>query len=276
MRRFPVLLLLIVSISAALAQTQAERARAELNLGVHAYKQANYETAIQHFKNAVALDPTLLSGKLYLATANAVQVVPGVDSDENRRFAQNSIALFKNVAEDPNATSEQRLASLKGVASLYFNIRDLDTAKAYQERVIELDPNDPEAYYTIGVIDWTQTYKPRMEARTKFGLKPTEPLTDPIVCSEVRAANQDKVKEGMDVLTKALQLRPDYDDAMAYMNLMYRERADIQCDDPAARTADLQKADEWVNLTLATKQRKATQQRTAGTPPPPPPPPPKP
>ena len=34
------------------------------------------------------------------------------------------------------------------------------------------------------------------------------------------------------MLEKALELRPDYDDAMAYMNLMYRERADLQCDDP--------------------------------------------
>jgi hypothetical protein len=44
------------------------------------------------------------------------------------------------------------------------------------------------------------------------------------------------------VVNKALQLRPDYDDAMAYMNLMYRERSDIQCDDSAASSADLNDA----------------------------------
>ena len=33
------------------------------------------------------------------------------------------------------------------------------------------------------------------------------------------------------MLQKALQLRPDYDDAMAYLNLIYRERGDLQCDD---------------------------------------------
>ena len=54
------------------------------------------------------------------------------------------------------------------------------------------------------------------------------------------------IQEGIDNLNKALQLRPDYDDAMAYMNLMYRERADVQCDDPSARAADLKTADEWV------------------------------
>jgi len=68
------------------------------------------------------------------------------------------------------------------------------------------------------------------------------------------------VREGIDNLTKALQLRPDYDDAMAYLNLMYRERADIQCTDPAARSADLKTADEWVDKTMATKKAKAEKQ----------------
>jgi hypothetical protein len=71
----------------------------------------------------------------------------------------------------------------------------------------------------------------------------------------------------MENLHKALKLRPDYDDAMAYMNLMYRERADIQCDDPAARAADLKTADEWVDKTMATKKAKAEKgDRGAGPP----------
>ncbi len=61
-------------------------------------------------------------------------------------------------------------------------------------------------------------------------------------------------------LDKALKLRDDYDDAMAYMNLMYRERADVQCDDPAARASDLKEADGWVDRTMATKKAKAEKQ----------------
>ena len=52
----------------------------------------------------------------------------------------------------------------------------------------------------------------------------------------------------------------DYDDAMAYMNLMYRRTRDIECDDPAARAADLKSADEWVDKTLAAKKAKAEKQ----------------
>ena len=45
------------------------RARDQLNKGVQAYKNAKYEDAIEHFKNAVELDPSLINARLYLATA---------------------------------------------------------------------------------------------------------------------------------------------------------------------------------------------------------------
>src|SRR5260370_27229253 len=90
-------------------------------------------------------------------------------------------------------------------------------------------------------------------------MKPDEALSgrDKRVCPEMRGKNTANVQEGIDNLNKALKLRPDYDDAMAYMNLMYRERADIQCDDPAAGAADLKTADDWVDKTMATKKTKA-------------------
>jgi hypothetical protein len=57
-----------------------------------------------------------------------------------------------------------------------------------------------------------------------------------------------------------MQLRADYDDAMAYMNLLYREKADLECGDAAARADDLKTADEWVDKTMATKKAKAAKQ----------------
>jgi hypothetical protein len=71
------------------------------------------------------------------------------------------------------------------------------------------------------------------------------------------------------MLKKAIELRRDNDDAMAYMNLMFRERADIQCGDSKAGAADLKTADDWVDMTLAIKTRKAEQDirpQSSGTP----------
>jgi len=232
------------------------KARDQLNKGVQQYKAAHYESAIDHFKNAVELDPRLLNARLYLATAYANQYVPGVDSPDNNRNAELAIEQFQEVLK----LQPGNLNSLKGIAALYFQMKKFDQSKEYQRQVIQNDPNDPEAYYSIAVIDWTQTYVPRMEQRANLGLKPDEPLKDKKICAEIRAKNEEKVKEGMEMLEKSIQLRPDYEDAMAYLNLMYRERADYECEDEAARAADYKTADEWVEKTMATKKAKAAKQ----------------
>ena len=59
------------------------RARDQINKGVQSYKNAKYEEAIEHFKNAVQLDPSLINARLYLATAYMQQYIPGADSPEN-------------------------------------------------------------------------------------------------------------------------------------------------------------------------------------------------
>ncbi|HLH07878.1 MAG TPA: tetratricopeptide repeat protein [Terriglobales bacterium] len=231
------------------------RARDQLNKGVQSYKNAKYEEAIERFKNAVALDPSLINARLYLATAYAQQYIPGADTPENNRMAEQAIQEFKNVLDrDPN-----NINSIKSIASLYLQMKKFDQAKEYFRKAIQVDPNDPEAYYSIAVIDWTEAYQPRMEARNKLGLKPDDSLAakDKKVCQEMETKNTPFVQEGMDMLNKAIQLRPDYDDAMAYLNLMWREKADIECGDPVARTQDLKTADEWVDKTLAVKKQKA-------------------
>ena len=73
------------------------RARDQLNKGVQAYKNAKYEDAIEHFKNAVELDPSLVTARLYLATAYAQQYIPGADSPDNNRYAEQAIDAFKQV-----------------------------------------------------------------------------------------------------------------------------------------------------------------------------------
>jgi tetratricopeptide (TPR) repeat protein len=238
------------------------KARDQLNKGVQAYKNTKFEQAIDHFQQAVALDPTLINARLYLATAYTQQYIPGADTPDNNRFAEQAIDTYKQVLQsDP-----KNLNSIKGIAYLDWEMKKFDLAKEYDKKASEVDPNDPEPYYSVAVIDWTQTYVPRQEERAKLGMKPEDslPAKDKKVCAEMNEKNAAKVQEGIDNLTKALQLRPDYDDAMAYMNLMYRERADIQCNDPAARAADLKTADEWVDKTMATKKAKAEKQPGAG------------
>ena len=237
------------------------RARDQLNKGVESYKDSKYELAIGHFQKAVELDPTLINARMYLATAFVSQYIPGVDDPDNLRTANQAIDEYKQVI-DMNPSREQKVNSAKGIAYLYLNMKKWDDAKKYYRMASELDPNDPEPYYSIGVIDWTACYQPRMEERAKLGLKPEESLNpknkdQKKVCDELKVKNGPAIQEGIDSLKKAIDLRPDYDDAMAYMNLMFRERADVECDDLAARAEDQKTADSWVDKTLATKKAKA-------------------
>src|SRR6266568_5380373 len=236
------------------------RARDQLNRGVASYKNARYEQAIGHFKNAVELDPSLQNAKIYLATAYLAQYIPGVDSPENLQNANSAIEQYKAVLDqDP-----KNVNSIKGIAYLYLQMKKFDDAKNYYHKAINLDPNDPEAYYSIGVIDWTETYQPRMEERSKLGLRPDEPLKDKKVCAKLREQGAASIQDGIDSLNKAIDLRKDYDDAMAYMNLLYREKADRECDEPDQRAADLKTADEWVDKTMAAKKAKAEKQAGPG------------
>jgi tetratricopeptide (TPR) repeat protein len=238
------------------------KARDQLNKGVQAFKNNKFEQAIDHFQQAVNLDPSLINARLYLATAYAQGYVGGVDTPENIRMGEQAIEEYKKVLQ----TDPKNVTSVKGIASLYWQMKKYAEAKEYNQKASELDPNDPEPYYSIAVIDWAQAYQHRMEARNQLGMKSEEalPTKDKKLCATIREKNMANIQEGIDNLTKAIQLRPDYDDAMAYLNLMYRERADVQCDDPAARAADLKTADEWVDKTMATKKAKAEKTPAGG------------
>lgn len=243
------------------------KARDQLNKGVKAYKDNHYEQAITHFQNAVNLDPALTNARMYLATAYVSQYVPGIDSPDNLQTAQNAIDEYTKVI-DSNPSRDQKVNSAKGIAYLYLNEKKWDQAKKYYRMASDLDPNDAEPYYSIGVIDWSQSYQPRMEERAKLGLKPDEHLSaknkdQKKLCEQLKAKNSAVIQEGIDSLDKAIKLREDYDDAMAYMNLMYRERADVECEDEAARAADLKTADQWVDKAMQAKQARAAKAAAA-------------
>ena len=243
------------------------KARDQLNKGVKAYKDNHYEQAITHFQNAVNLDPALINARMYLATAYVSQYIPGIDSPDNLRTAQQAIDEYQKVI-DMNPSRDQKVNSAKGIAYLYLNQKKWDDAKKYYRMASELDPNDAEPYYSVGVIDWSACYQPRMEERAKLGLKPDEHLSaknkdQKKLCEELKVKNGPAIQEGIDSLDKAVKLREDYDDAMAYMNLMYRERADVECDDEAARAADLKTADGWVDKAMQAKQARAAKAAAA-------------
>jgi len=245
-------MLVLACLLLAASGCQKLKARDELNKGVQAYKAARYQVAIEHFKVAVESDPTLVNARLYLATAYAQQYVPGSDAEDNLQKAEQAIEEFQRVLQmDAN-----NAGSVSGIASLYFQMKRTGEAKEYYLKHIQLEPTNPEPYYSVAVIDWTLTYQPRIVLKSRLRLKPEEPITNAQERQGLAERNGPLIEEGMQMLNKAMELRQEYDDAMAYLNLLYREKADLAAT-PAERDELLKTADSWIDKALEVKKLKA-------------------
>jgi tetratricopeptide (TPR) repeat protein len=234
------------------------QARDQLNKGVEAYKSAHYEEAIEHFQKATELDPKLPMAKTYLATALAQNVVPGMTTPDNLKTANQAISIFKEVlADQPNDVN-----SMKQIAGIYFSINDMDNAEDWQKKVLAVDPKDPEAAYTIGVINWKKAHQNKLNALQTAGLNDDGKgnVSAPKKIMEPLAKeNAPLVEEGLRYLTMAVDNRPNYDDAMSYLNLIYRNKADVDYGNKAAVTEDLAMAQDWSTKAMGT--RKANEEK---------------
>jgi len=257
----------LLILAAGLSGCSKLKARDLLNKGVAAFKGGQYDTAIEDFKQAKDLDPGLINARLYLATAYASQYIPGAPSEQNIRLGTQAVNEFKEVLDvDPN-----NLSAIDGIGSIIFQMagtpydpKKFEESKSYHKKHIDLKPNDPEPYYWIGVIDWTLAFRANGELRAEYNrnnikkqLKDTDPLP-PALRAEYAAKYGALVDEGIAALQKAIQLRPDYDDAMAYLNLLYRRKADMV--ESAEERANLQKqADDLIDKVKEIKQKRAEQ-----------------
>ena len=91
-----------------------------------------------------------------------------------------------------------------------------------------------------------------MTARAELRMNPEDPgpIKDKKVKEELRQKYSAMVDDGIANLQKALDIDKEYDDAMAYMNLLIRERADL-LDSPDDYKKQIEIADAWVQKNLS-------------------------
>jgi tetratricopeptide (TPR) repeat protein len=261
----------ILALALATSGCDKLKSRDQLNQGVQSFKNAKYTDAVEHFKQAIDLDPSNPNARLYLATAYYVQYIPGAESPDNVKLAQAATDEFMSVLKtDPkDRTALAYLASLNfqqasASADLTEKMKKLDVAQEWYTKLTQVDPSNKEAWYSLGVIDWLKWYPKWSTARAKLGLKPEDPgpLKDPKVRAELKTDYGALIDDGLKNLQKALDLDSNYDDAMAYMNLLIRERADL-ADTPQAYKADVDTANNWIQKALEAKKIKAAKAAAA-------------
>ena len=244
-----------------------------LQEGLNAFKGGRYSDAVAAFQESVDLNPSAVEPHLYLASAWMNQYIPGATSSENLQVAVNAERGLLSVLDlDPrNVTALESLASLKylesqGTQELEEKLKRLDEARGWYRELLEADPGKKEAHYSLGVIAWATWYPAWNAARVKLGMRPDAPgpIADPVVRAELRSHYEATLRDGIDHLNKALAIDPQYDDAMAYMNLLLREYADLS-DSEAGYQTLVAEADGWIQKALETRREKAEQSAQPST-----------
>jgi len=250
-------------------QTEEQRqARQALNEGVQNFKNGQYDEAIVAFQRAKLFDPKMINARLYLATAYASQYIPGAPSEQNTRLGRQAIDEFKDVL----TIDAQNISAIDGVGSILFQMagtpydaEKFQESKSYHQKHIELKPSDPEPHYWVGVIDWTLSFRANHELRARYNehassrkqVRDTDPLPTELRQEYLREFGA-TIDEGIESLKHAIELKPDYDDAMAYLNLLYRRKADAVAS-PSERDDLLLMADYLIDRVKEIKMKRAEQ-----------------
>ena len=131
----------------------------------------------------------------------------------------------------------------------------MEESKSYHQKHTELEPQGPEPYYWIGVIDWSLAFRGNREMREEYNKSANKPVKNaepmpPALAAEFQQKYGAIGDEGMTNMKKAIDRRQDYSDAMAYLNLLYRQKADMDVD-PTEQENDIRIADGLVDQAKA-------------------------
>lgn len=257
------------------------RSRDELNKGVQAFRANKYADAVTHFKEAVNLDPTSDNARAYLAVSYMVQWVPGAESGDNKKNYDMAKKTFNEILQKQPTNS----MALAYMASMAFQRASagteeekkaaLEEARKWNERRIEVDPKDAEPYYYLGVIDWSEAYpaiktaqrddKEKADRAKLAGKKQAKQagasdggrIQDSQLRADLKTKYGSMIDNGIQQLEKCLSIDKENEDAMSYMNLLYREKATLE-DDSDSSKADIAKAEDWSNKSLDMRKVKAS------------------
>ncbi len=181
------------------------------------------QKAIDHLKTYVAAYPDDKKVLEYLVS----MYLNTERYDDAINFYQNE--LLKRDPKDSKA--------MQSVAMLYFKKGDFDNGVLWLKKRLEVEGTNPEVYYLIGVQAWDRSYN--------------FPDLDPVLRAKI-------VEDGLASLNKAVELKPDYFEAISYINLLYREKAKME-QDPVKKQEYIDTANKYLQQAL--EMRKAAQEK---------------
>jgi len=235
-----------------------------LNKGVKAFTETKYSDAVMYFQKSIELDPDIEEAHVYLATAYMQQYVPGSLDPKNEEFAHKAIKTFSDVVDMSEEKGKPNINAMLAIASLTYNLKDIDQTRKWCTRVLNLNATTPEekdkqaeAHYRIAVMLFDTVH----EKTGIIGEKVSE------LGQEEKDQLLEYIQEGLDHLASAIEMNPRYFDAMMYQNLMWREKEKL-IEDEQEKKDLIKMADRAyanaVKLKLEVESEEAAAHKTLG------------
>jgi tetratricopeptide (TPR) repeat protein len=264
MRRTPIVLLCGLLALAPLTGCNRIRGRVELKKGNKLYKAESYKEALEQFQLGLRLDPSAKRAWRSVALTGMALYKPGVDTPDNNKYVDLTIdALQKYLTAYPDDTNAEDY-----MVAMWVNANRYDKAIEYLKKQRLEHPG--EAKIEQGLINvmvkanryddalqWINN-NARKNAKLYYLIETNawgRSYNDPTVSYEDRTKIVDL---GLDAGKRAVEAKPDYMEAMVYINLLYREKVKLSLD-PKEKEQFTKMADEWRQkaLDLREKQKKA-------------------
>ena len=244
------------------------KSKQEIKKGNEFLKAAQYQSALAAYEEALRLDPGETKLHKHIGIAYMGMYQPGSKHPKDLEFAQKAIENLQQYAQayPEDTKSREYLVSMylnserfddaiafyqneflkrnpkdakamNSLAMLYFKKGDFDNGVIWLKKRLEIEGNNPEVYYLIGVQAWDRSYN--------------FPDLDPALRTKI-------VEDGLQALNKAIELKPDYFEAVSYINLLYREKAKMETD-PVKKQEYTDTANKYLQQAL--EMRKAAQEK---------------
>ena len=257
----------VLLVSAVLAAgCNKLKSKQEIKKGNEFFKAEQYQTALASYQEALRLDPNEKKLHKNIGLAYMGMYNPGSKHPKDLEYASKAIDHLRTYTEAYPADRKAR----EFMVSMYLSTERFDEAIAFYQTLVQESPNDVKAmqslaqmYFKKGDVDNALKWlRRRLDAETSpeakaevyyfIGVQAWDrsynfPEIDPVERARI-------VEEGVDALNKALQIKPDYFEALSYLNLLYREKAKID-PDPVKKQEFTDTANRYLQQALELRKR---------------------
>jgi tetratricopeptide (TPR) repeat protein len=298
-------LLLLVAASIGCSEVRGRRRIQKAN---QLFRDGQYKEAVAMFREAEQFVPDFWILWINMGYTCRQMLIPGAKTPENAVATQCALDAFQRLQRlkpsDPRgpALYEQTLfetdqyetlakmytqrieknpadeEALNGLIQVYSKWPEhLDEAIAWYRKKADVKATDAEAQYAVGVFIWNQLFskgggadKASFDPRPDPMQKKQQKIPPPSNPGEIVGTRRIELADlGIRYLERALEQRPKYHEAMAYLNLLYRQKSYAYWDDPDQWQRCVDKATEWRDKTiLASGKAPAAPAVAEETPPP--------